>query len=126
MEKDVIRFFEENINRYLMLFKLEYIKFINTLMNSDKKAALQPERNLTLVQDPANKNQQQKATPTKVPPKDEEKKSPSPTKDDSRDKLRDSDVDIRASTNSTVSTKSDAPNKNNETTLDYIPVLEVL
>ena len=130
MDRDVLRFFEENINRYLLLFKLEYIKFIHSLIYTDKKAALQPERNLTLLQDAANKSPVKTAPPkspvktasSKSPVKEEEK---SPNKDEnSRDNIRGSEVDPRASTKSTVSTKSELPQRPNES-IDYIPVSNI-
>ena len=118
MDEDVLRFFEENIKRYLLLFKLEYLKFVFSLINTDKKTALQAERNLTLVQDVANKSQA-KTAPNKSPAKEEEK---SPNKEEkSRNTIRESEVDLRASTKSTVSTNHETPPKQNES-IDYAPV----
>lgn len=44
---EIIAFFDENITKFLLLFKLEYVKLINGAINTNKPSALQPEKNMT-------------------------------------------------------------------------------
>lgn len=118
-EDDIATFFHENITKFLLLFKLEYLKLINEIMNNNKQVALQTEKNVVSSQNipQAPQNTQGKVNQPKETAKDEEKK------DNSKESTKSVSLDEtpRESNISQVSHSSTNENTRKEST-DYQPV----
>lgn len=104
---EIIAFFNENITKFLLLFKLEYVKLINGAINTNKPAALQPEKNMAPNQ-AAPAAGKTKPNPPKEETKKEEKE---PNKEEKKDP--------EAPRESSRTTKTEAQRKES---LEYQPV----
>ncbi len=77
-ESDIAAFFTENTIKFLLLFKLEYIKHLGNIINTTKSIALNPEKNPVKSVNPESSIKAKKAPSTSLPeqqkPKEEEVK----------------------------------------------------
>jgi len=104
--------------KFLLLFKLEYLKFINSCINTNKTTALQPEKNTALAQEFIDaKNKSKTATETKeAPPKEEQKQ---PEKESTKPREKESIMSKQSEAGSEPEAVSSKPDLQRTDTTEY-------
>ena len=117
------------MTKFLLLFKLEYVKFINNVINTNKQNSLNPEKNTTVGADFIQpKNKSKHTVTSKEATKSEEKK------EEKKENIRESAIqtkseettprqsEVNVSSSELNSTKNDLPSKSS---ISYQPVIVV-